>query len=184
MRFEIQNSIIDRLKRERAILVIAMMLSLAVIGILTITGYRLLTQQKTILMFPNGDDSVWLTPHALSPNYVAQMAHFLAGLRFNMNPENARYQNQILLRYLAPTLQAIWKEKLQQEAQKIEREHLTLAFFPEDTVVLEHQATLIGTLQTWVNGLSLATQKIEITFEIGLAHGKPQLINLTEEKRS
>lgn len=140
-------------------------------GVITMAGH-----EKIIIVPPKISQSFWVTESEVSPEYLVEMSHFFASLRFNITPSNAENQREMLLRYVSPEYYEGLKVELITESERIAKEHISTVFYPVDTKVdTRHLTTLIiGDLLSTVGTNTLPSQRV--TYKITYKYNEGRLL--------
>jgi len=122
------------------------------LGVSIVQIMRIQGQERTIITPPVINKTFWVDTDKVSPEYLEQMADFMAHYILNVTPENVAYNQGIVLQYVLPTLQPDMKQSMMVEASRLKRDGATTMFFPRTIQVYElRQAVHIsGALDTYV----------------------------------
>lgn len=104
----------------------SIMLNLLFIGYL----FTLVGHERIVLIPPQVSKSFWVDGQHVSSDYLSEMGLFFTHLRLNTTQENIGLQQDMLLRYVHPSLYTKIKAQLIQEAERVKTSHLTLLFHP------------------------------------------------------
>jgi type IV conjugative transfer system protein TraE len=158
----LQKSLLQNVVRNRngylaiscGSLVINILLS---IGLLFTIG-----KEKIVFVPPKIPQTFWVSHSDVSTEYLSEMSYFFSSLRFNITPVNADNQRETLLRYVCPEYFESLKIQLINEAEKISKEHINLAFYPIDIKVNHNklEARVTGDLVSTVGIHQLPSQRV------------------------
>lgn len=178
-----QSRLQQVLSQRNGYLVLAALLAVMSI-LLAITVCRMMGRERIVIVPPVVNQAFWIEAHAVSPEYVSQMASFLSQLRFNLTPGNAAYQQETLLRYTDPTYYGDLKNELVREADQLTKTHTSLVFYPiEIRVDATHfTADITGDLNARVGNDPLPTQRLHYHLRFRFSGGRLWLISFNEIK--
>lgn len=110
---------------------------------------------------------------------------FFAGLRLNMTPDTSANQREILLRYTDPEYYNLLKEQLIKEADKLNDQHISFAFYPVDTKInLPKLQTIIeGDLKANVGDAPVPAKRVKYLVQYSYGNGR-LLIKAFEEVKN
>jgi conjugal transfer pilus assembly protein TraE len=173
------------LAQRNGYLVLAALLA-GVCLLLTVSVCRLIGRERIVITPPVVNQAFWVEARAVSPEYLSQMASFLAQLRLNLTPANAAYQQETLLRYTDPAYYGDLKNELVNEAEQLEKTHTSLIFYPVEVVVDAKQLTaqLTGDLSATVGNDHLPVQRIHYQLQFYYSEGRLWLKSFEEIKNN
>lgn len=162
MRFSIERSQINKLFAQRNGYIMLAIGSMMLCLIQMIIIFLISSREKTILVPPTIGKSFWVSAQQVSPEYLSEMTTFFANLRLNITPESANQQRDMLLRYTDPMYHHELKAQLIQEADGINEQHITMAFFPVNVKVdSKHFKTIImGDLKSFAGETALPMKRV------------------------
>jgi conjugal transfer pilus assembly protein TraE len=176
MKLKIQNSLLQHVIRRRnsylAIACCSLLLNILLgIGIIFLVG-----REKIILVPPNITATFWVKNNHVSAEYLAEMSHFFAFLRFNNTPATMENQREILLRYVSPEYYETLKIELINEANHMTKERISTIFFPIDikTDVKHLEVLVTGDLLTTVGTNQLPARRS--TYKISYKYNNYRLL--------
>jgi conjugal transfer pilus assembly protein TraE len=171
------------LAQRNGYLVLAALLA-GVCLLLTISVCRLIGRERIVITPPVVNQAFWVEAKAVSPEYLSQMASFLAQLRLNLTPGNAAYQQETLLRYTDPAYYGDLKNELVSEAGQLEKTHTSLIFYPVEVTVDVKQlaADITGDLSATVGNDHLPVQRIRYQLQFRYSEGRLWLKSFEEIK--
>lgn len=119
-------------------------------------------REKIVIVPPMVEKSFWVSSHHVSPEYLSEMTMFFCNLRLNMTPENASMQRETLLRYTDPDYYSDLKSRLVQEEDRINEQHISMAFYPVNVKVSSDklQVMIDGDLKAQVGDASIPTRRV------------------------
>lgn len=175
----------DILAQRNGYLVLAALLALVSV-LLTVSVCRLIGRERIVITPPVVNQAFWVEAQAVSPEYLSQMASFLAQLRLNLTPGNAAYQQETLLRYTDPAYYGDLKNELVSEAEQLEKTHTSLIFYPVAVAVDAKQLTaqITGDLSATIGNDHLPVQRIEYRLQFRYTEGRLWLKSFDEMKNN
>ena len=132
--------------------------------------------EHTIVVPPSVKESFWISDHNVSESYLTQMTEFLLGLALNKTPGNARYQTNILLKYVDPSVFNRLKQKMSVDDDKAIKENISTTFFPVkdkvwiDAMKVEVTGDFMSRLGDKVNPSQRTTYVIHYNYRHGHLH--------------
>ena len=171
------------LAQRNGYLVLAALLALVSV-LLAVSVCRLIGRERIVITPPIVNQAYWVEAKAVSPEYLSQMASFLAQLRLNLTPGNAAYQQETLLRYTDPSYYGDLKNELVNEAEQLAKTHTSLIFYPVEVTVDAKQLTaqLTGDLSATVGNDHLPVQRIHYQLQFRYSEGRLWLKSFEEIK--
>lgn len=176
MKIQIQKSLLQYvIKRRNAYLAIACG-SLLLNILLGMGMFSMIGRERVIIVPPKISQSFWISKSKVSPEYLSEMSHFFATLRFNITPSIVESQRDILLRYVAPEYYELLKMQLIKEGQEMAKNHITTAFYPVDIKVnAKHlEVLIIGDLVSTIGSNQLPAKRI--TYKIIYGYNNHRLL--------
>ena len=83
---------------------------------------------RTVVVPPVVSKTFWIDDAAVAPEYLEQMALFVAQLVYNVTPANADYNTRILLNHAAPTLYGALRLQGEATAKRLRADNATTLF--------------------------------------------------------
>lgn len=162
MRFSIQRSQLEKIFAQRNGYMMLALGSTLVCVLQMLVVVFLINREKIILVPPTSEKSFWVSAQHVSPEYLSEMTTFFTNLRLNITPESASTQRETLLRYTDPNYYNQLKSQLIQEADHINEQHISVAFFPVNVKVdpQHFKAMIEGDLKSYVGEASLPTKRV------------------------
>jgi len=111
-------------------------------------------RDRTVVTPPNLEKSFWITQKTASPEYVEQMALWIASLVLDVTPDTIKYKSDLLLQYVAPSAHGQLSEKQTLQTQRLKRDNAA-TYFVLQTIHIDSErmaAVLAGRLHTLING--------------------------------
>lgn len=144
--------------------------------------FCLIGRERIVLVPPSIEKSFWVSSKSVSPEYLSEMTMFFANLRLNMTPEIAANQRETLLRYTDPVYYNNLKDQLVKEADKLNEQHISLAFYPINTKVNSNalQTIIEGDLKASVGDASIPSKRVKYLVKYRYDNGR-LLIKAFEE---
>lgn len=162
MKLALRNSILQYLIKHRNAYLGLAALSLCANILLAIVIITLIGHERIILVPPIIDKRMWVNYNSVSAAYLAAMSEFFIDLRFNVTPDSIAKQREILLHYVDTASYATLKGELIAEEERINKEHISLAFYLVDVKVdtKKLQALITGDLVTTVAAHTLPGRRL------------------------
>ena len=169
MRLQIQKSLLQYVIRRRNGYLAIACGSLFLNILLGMGIFSMIGREKIIVAPPKISQTFWVNNSTVSPEYLSEMSHFFATLRFNLTPHTAEFQRDILLRYVSPKYYEALKIQLIDEAKNMAKDHITTAFYPVDIKVdVKNLVALVdGDLVSTVGSSQLPSKRVtyKITYD-------------------
>lgn len=114
---------------------------------------RLAGSEKTVIVPPEINRTFWVSGHAVSKDYLEEMAYWYAGLALNISPTTSDYQNHLFLKYVAPAEYGRLQAEMGARAEFLKRNNTATQFTARSIVPDEKnmRAAITGTLVTWAS---------------------------------
>ena len=171
------------LVQRNGYLVLAALLTLVCL-LLAISVCRMVGRERIVITPPVINQAFWVEAQAVSPEYLSQMAIFLAQLRLNLTPSSATYQRDTLLRYTDPAYYGDLKNELVNEADQLEKTHTSLIFYPVEVKVdmKNLYVHITGDLNATVGNDPLPVQRLSYQLGFRFSEGRLWLKSFQETK--
>lgn len=162
----------------QALLVLFMALTVLLAAALAVRSNNV----RTIVVPPVVSKSFWVDDARVSPEYLEQMALFLAQLVYNVTPANADYNTRMLLSYAAPALHGALRQQGEATARRLRADNATTLFgvraVTHDPGAL--RVALHGVLSTYINDKRVAETPKVYLFTFSLAGGRLYVTSIVE----
>jgi len=144
-----RDNAIDEIRFMR-LLVVGLVLVIAIEAGLV---FRLVTAEKTVLVPPEIKRSFWLSGNAVSKEYLEEMAYWYAGLALNITPAVSEYQNDLFLKFAAPSERGRLQAEMGARAEFLKKNNVATEFSIRGVATDERnlRVALSGTLYTWAS---------------------------------
>lgn len=131
------------------ILLAALVLVAAIEGIAIL---NLLGDARTVITPPHIRQGFWVSNHAVSRQYLEEMAYWYAGLALNITPAGLAYQNELFLKYALPSEFGRLQQEMAARSEFLKKNQTSSQFAVETITVDEKRlrVALNGKLHTWV----------------------------------
>ena len=104
---------------------------------------------RETLVPPHINKTFWIDGEKVSPEYLEQMGLFVLQLAVNNTPSSVDYNNQVLLRYVAPASYGEMETQLMANARRLKRENASTFFSPRAVTPDETTNSIVfGGVQT------------------------------------
>lgn len=139
-------------------------------------------RERTVVTPPALEKSFWISNGEASPEYVEQMAVWIASLILDVTPDTVEYKARLLLRYTDPRAHGELKERQLLEAARLKRDNASTYFDLETiNVHADKLAALVsGKLHTRINGTAVPEQTRHYLVRFRLDAGRAQLIQFED----
>jgi len=137
---------------------------------------------RTVLVPPVVSKSFWVDDATVSPEYLEQMALFLAQLIYNVTPANADYNTRVLLNYAAPSLYGALRQQGEATARRLRADNATTLF---GVRAVTHDSRMLGValhgvLSTYINDKRVAEAPKVYLFKFALSGGRLYVTSIVE----
>jgi conjugal transfer pilus assembly protein TraE len=137
---------------------------------------------RTVVVPPVVSKSFWVEEGSVSPEYLEQMALFLAQLVYNVTPTNAEYNTRLLLNHAAPGLYGALRQQGEATARRLRADNATTLFgvraVTHDPKGL--RVALHGLLSTYINEKRVAEAPKVFLFTFSLSGGRLYVTSIVE----
>jgi len=137
---------------------------------------------RTVVVPPVVNKTFWIDDTAVAPEYLEQMALFVAQLVYNVTPANADYNTRILLNHAAPTLYGVLRQQGEATAKRLRADNAT-TLFGVRAVTHDPKAprvALHGVLSTYINDKRVAEAPKVYLFTFSLSGGRLYVTSIVE----
>lgn len=123
----------------------------------------LIGRERIVIVPPSIEKSFWVSSQNVSPEYLSEMTMFFASLRLNLTPDNSNLQRETLLRYTDSAYYNPLKAQLVKEADRLNDQHISLAFYPVNIKVNSKrlEAIIEGDLKASVGEAPIPTRRVK-----------------------
>ena len=152
-------------------LLVSSMLSTLVLALLLAS---LAGRERVVVVPPTVQKTFWVEAERASPEYLEQMAYFLAQLVLNVTPQSAEAQSRILLNYAAPSAYGELRTAMAANAERVKRDGSSTVFSPQDLIVDEarQRVGLRGLLTTFISDRRVSEVSKGYAIELQYAGGR------------
>lgn len=151
----------------------------------TAANITLSGDSRTVITPPYIKQGFWVTSKSVSQEYLEEMAYWYAGLALNVTPTGISYQNELFLKYAAPSEYGRLQQEMLSRSEFIKKNQTSSQFSVEDISVDEKgmRVAMAGKLNTWVAEKRAGTR--DATFMIGFKYinGKLYISDFRETNR-
>jgi len=115
-------------------------------------NYSLSGDARTVITPPNIKQGFWVTSKTVSPEYLEEMAYWFAGLALNVTPAGIAYQNELFLKYAAPSEYGRLQQEMLSRSEFLTKNQTSSIFAIEHITVDDKgmRVAMAGKLTTWV----------------------------------
>jgi conjugal transfer pilus assembly protein TraE len=137
---------------------------------------------RTVIVPPTVSKSFWVDDAAVAPEYLEQMALFLAQLVYNVTPANAEFNTRMLLNYAAPSLYGALRQQGEASAKRLRADNATTLF---SVRAVTHdprgwRVALHGVLTTYINDKRVADAPKVYLFAFTYSGGRLYVTSIVE----
>lgn len=147
-----------RTRNHKLTLAVGLLSASHVIALVVILN--LLGAVRTVVVPPEIHKTFWVSGNHASPEYLEQMASFIAWLVLDVTPGSIDWKKDTLLGYVAPEQHGPFKSRQELESDRLKRINASTTFAPQQLQVNDTAQSVIvrGRLRTFVNGLETSTE--------------------------
>ncbi len=118
---------------------------------------------RTILSPPEVNKSFWVDGRSLSPEYMEQMGAWVIKEYATVTPSNIDYQNNLLLKYVHPSVHGELTVRFKMGANRLKAENMSKIFSPREVRISEKGQAIafIGTQSTWIADKRLPNDEVK-----------------------
>lgn len=144
--------------------------------------YKMSGSERIVIVPPGINKTFWVEADNAAPEYLEQMAYFMAQLALSVTPSNARFQLDLLLKHTSPTYYLPLKQANEHFLKRIAKEPVITFFSVQkmDTNQKEKAVVMTGIQTTFLNGSKLADRPKKFLIQFGFEGGKLTLNNFKE----
>jgi len=137
---------------------------------------------RTVIVPPTVSKSFWVDDASVAPEYLEQMALFLAQLVYNVTPANADFNTRVLLNYAAPSLYGALRQQGEASAKRLRADNATTLF---SVRAVTHdprgwRVALHGVLTTYINDKRVADAPKVYLFTFAYSGGRLYVTSIVE----
>jgi len=137
---------------------------------------------RTVVVPPGVNKTFWVEEGSVSPEYLEQMALFLAQLVYNVTPANAEYNTRLLLNHAAPALYGALRQQGEATARRLRADNATTLFGVRAVThdAMGPRVALHGVLSTYINEKRVAEQPKVFLFTFSVSAGRLYVTSIVE----
>lgn len=182
MKFDFLKRNLDASRATIAFQSILLLASIAINILMALAVMKLVGNERTIIVPPNIQKSFWVDNDKVSANYLEQMGSYISYLILNSTPTTVDYQNEIILRYVAPAYYGQFETDAKASAERLKRDNVSQVFLPSKIQVEENNVRvgITGTLSTYVNSAKVSDVRKGYIIEFIYREGKIYLKSFKE----
>jgi conjugal transfer pilus assembly protein TraE len=154
-----------------SIALVGLTLSVILLGAMTFKCWK---HQRVILVPPQLTQPVSVSVTSVDANYLQAMGVFFAQLRLTTTPDEVISQQQLLMRYVDPSIYADFEKRLKEEATSIIKYKFNSVFFVNQVIPdPQHMRVVIkGVLSHWISGAKIKDKKVQYAIDFHYRHGQ------------
>jgi conjugal transfer pilus assembly protein TraE len=135
----------DRLvAKELANKTVSIILAVGMV-ISSFTIYKLVNDQRTVIVPTNVDKEFWVTSNKLSETYLKQMGQYISTALLTVAPNSASNQFKLILDLAAPAFYQQLKSELTNQTRYLTENDITIAFWAKDFKFDKDYIAITGT---------------------------------------
>ena len=136
---------------------------------------------KIVVVPPNVTTEFWVEKNKASAEYLEQMSVFLAILAGNLSPRNAKFNIDVLLKYIDSSRMFEVQDDLVAQANYIKKNNITQVFFPETTKVdvNKQTASVEGTVTRQIGAIKVSEEKMWINISYKLKDYTMRIVDIS-----
>lgn len=182
MKFDFLKRNLDASRATIAFQSLLLFASIAINILMALAVIKLAGNERTIVVPPNIQKSFWVDNDKVSANYLEQMGSYIAYLVLNSSPTTVDYQNEIIMRYVAPAYYGQFETDSKASAERLKRDNVSQVFLPNKIQVEENSVRvgIGGTLSTYVNSAKVSDVRKGYVIEFIYREGKIYLKSFKE----
>lgn len=149
---------------------------------LSVAIYKLSGSERIVIVPPTINKTFWVDSDNAAPEYLEQMAYFMAQLALSVTPSNARFQLDLLLKHTSPSYYHPLKQANENYLKKISKEPVITFFVVQkmDTNPKDKAVLMTGIQSTFLNGIKLPDKPKKFLIQFSFDGGKIALSNFKE----
>jgi conjugal transfer pilus assembly protein TraE len=137
---------------------------------------------RTVVVPAGVNKTFWVEEGSVSPEYLEQMALFLAQLVYNVTPASAEYNTRLLLNHAAPALYGALRQQGEATARRLRADNATTLF---GVRAVTHdpkgpRVALHGVLSTYINEKRVAEHPKVFLFTFSVSAGRLYVTSIVE----
>ncbi len=110
------------------------------VSILVLSAALFLKNERTILVPPQINKTLWVEGRTVSKEYLEEMGIYMSKLLLDLSPSSFTYNHETLLKYVAPEAYGALKKQLMEDGEQYTKFDLSTHFKP--TQVIANPSTL------------------------------------------
>lgn len=185
MNFSVAKNQIEKILSQRNGYMMLAIGSMLICMIQCLLMFFMVGRERIVVVPPTIEKSFWVSSSGVSSDYLSEMTRFFVMLRLNVTPDNSAAQRDILLRYTDPSVYGELKSLLVQEADKMQDQHVSLAFYPTkdiQTNTKKLKAMVEGDLKSYVGETALPVKHVKYLVSYRYHTGKLFITSFEEVK--
>lgn len=182
MQFSVFKQNLQSILRQRNAFFLALVMSLILNLVITSWAIMSSNQSKTVFVPLGLQDDFWLSGHAVSENYLSEMARYTSFLLLNLSKGNLQHNQQKILEVVHPSAYSSIQQQFQQLKNDIEKKNLATAYYIKEMSVEVGSLTVevVGELVTFIGKQKLSPQKKSYQVQFDNSQKSLRLIEFKE----
>lgn len=154
----------------------------AIMLLQTAVMFSMIGNEKTILVPPEINRTFWVSGNAASSEYLEQMAYWYAGLALTITPSSADYQDNLFLKYAAPSSAGQLQADIGAQTDFLKKNNISTQFSVRSTKVDKDnlRVALTGNLDTWTSDKKAGERTVTYMIGFKFINGKLYVSNFKE----
>ncbi len=174
MRFELLRRNLSSSRRTISFQALVLAGSIAVNVVSAVTAYRLVGQERVVIVPPAINKSFWVEGNRVSAEYLEEMGYFLIQLVLNVTPQTVDYQSKLLLQYVAPASYGEIKTAMAIIAERLKRDGAATVFSARSVSTDQShlKVAIQGSLTTFIGERRVSESTKSYLVELQYATGR------------
>lgn len=138
--------------------------------------------ERTVVVPSELRTKFWVEESRVSRGYYLEWGYFVAGLLLNVTPDSISYQNQVLLRHIAPQHRDRMRAELGAAAKRLRERGLSTFFAVSGVEVRDNEGRVAfsGSLSSYVHGRKISERAAAYALTFKVKRGQLALVEFAE----
>jgi conjugal transfer pilus assembly protein TraE len=174
MELKIRDSQIVELIKRRNLLTMGLAVAVLLTLIEATTVASLVGKTRIIVVPPEIHEPFWVSPKAVSTEYLRQMTDYFLTLILNVTPDSTVSKRALLLAHVHPSGYGAAKAQLIQDETEIKKRQISRFFVPISYEVNDksHWVIVLGDLTIMVGQERVSSKRVRYRIQYQLESGK------------
>lgn len=131
-------------------------------------------RDRVVVVPPEVKEQFWVEHRLVSPGYIQEWTLFFSHLLLDNHPNSIRFNNNVLLRHVDPSVYTSLKQQLMEEAEKYKNKRLITMFSPikVDVDIHKMRAVVTGRFMSKVGDRTIKERDEIYEFTYRYQYGK------------